>query len=32
MAPRVKVFDLTPADVATMRLIYTIPPGSVREF
>lgn len=30
MAPRVKVFDLTPADVATMRLIYTVPPGSVR--
>ncbi len=30
MAPRVSALQLTPADVATMRLIYTIPPGSVR--
>jgi hypothetical protein len=30
MASRVRVYDLTPADIATMRLIYTVPPGSVR--
>jgi hypothetical protein len=30
MAPRVSVLQLAPADVATMRLIYTVPPGSVR--
>jgi predicted Zn-dependent protease len=30
MAPRVSALQLTPSDIATMRLIYTIPPGSVR--
>jgi hypothetical protein len=30
MAPRVSVLQLAPADVATMRLIYTVPPGSLR--
>ncbi len=29
MAPRVRVFELAPADVATMRLIYAVPPGSL---
>jgi predicted Zn-dependent protease len=31
MTPRVRVRDLSPADIATMRLIYDLPPGSVRE-
>ncbi len=30
MTARVRVRDLSPADKATMRLIYAIPPGSVR--
>jgi len=31
MTPRVRVRDLSAADKATMRLIYALPPGSVRE-
>jgi hypothetical protein len=31
MAARVRVRDLSAADKATMRLIYALPPGSVRE-
>jgi hypothetical protein len=31
MTPRVRVRDLSTADIATMRLIYNLPPGSVRE-
>jgi Matrixin len=31
MTPRVRVRDLSSADIATMRLIYELPPGSVRE-
>jgi hypothetical protein len=31
MTPRVRVRDLSPADRATMQLIYALPPGSVRE-
>jgi hypothetical protein len=31
MTARVRVRDLSPADMATMRLIYALPPGSVRE-
>lgn len=30
MTPRVRVRDLSTADKATMRLIYALPPGSVR--
>ena len=30
MAPRVRVRDLSPADRATVRLLYTLPPGAVR--
>ena len=30
MAPRVRVRDLSPADLATVRLLYTLPPGGVR--
>jgi hypothetical protein len=30
MAPRVRVRSLSPADVATVRLLYTLPPGGVR--
>jgi hypothetical protein len=30
MAPRVSSLSLTPADVATMRLVYQVPPGSVK--
>jgi hypothetical protein len=30
MAPRVRVRDLSPADRATARLLYTLPPGGVR--
>jgi predicted Zn-dependent protease len=31
MTARVRVRDLSDADKATMRLIYALPPGSVRE-
>ena len=31
MTPRVRVRDLSEADKATMRLIYALPPGSVKE-
>jgi hypothetical protein len=31
MTARVRVRDLTEADKATMRLVYALPPGSVRE-
>jgi hypothetical protein len=31
MTPRVRVRELSDADKATMRLIYALPPGSVRE-
>lgn len=31
MTPRVRVRDLSPADIATMRLIYALPPGSVKQ-
>jgi hypothetical protein len=31
MTPRVRVRELSNADKATMRLIYALPPGSVRE-
>jgi hypothetical protein len=30
MAPRVRALTLTPQDVATMRLIYELPPGTVK--
>lgn len=30
MSPRVRALSLTPQDVATMRLIYELPPGSVK--
>ena len=30
MTPRVRVRDLSPADRATMELLYTLPPGSVK--
>jgi len=30
MAPRVRVRSLSPADRATVRLLYTLPPGGVR--
>ena len=30
MTPRVRVRDLSPADRATMRLLYSLPPGPVR--
>jgi hypothetical protein len=30
MAPRVRVRSLSPADEATVRLLYTLPPGGVR--
>jgi len=30
MAPRVRVRELSPADLATVRLLYTLPPGGVR--
>ncbi|HEU4643131.1 MAG TPA: matrixin family metalloprotease [Gemmatimonadaceae bacterium] len=30
MTARVRVRDLSPADRATMRLLYTVPPGSVK--
>ena len=30
MAPRVRVRSLSPADLATVRLLYTLPPGGVR--
>jgi hypothetical protein len=30
MAPRVRVRKLSPADKATVRLLYTLPPGAVR--
>lgn len=30
MAPKVRVRDLSAADVATVRLLYTLPPGAVR--
>jgi hypothetical protein len=30
MAPRVRVRALSPADLATVRLLYTLPPGGVR--
>ena len=30
MAPKVRVRDLSPADRATVRLLYTLPPGAVR--
>ena len=30
MAPKVRVRDLSPADRATVRLLYTLPPGGVR--
>jgi hypothetical protein len=30
MSARVHVLQLAPADVATLRLLYTLPPGSVR--
>jgi predicted Zn-dependent protease len=30
MTPRVRVRDLSPADKATMRLVYALPPGSVK--
>lgn len=30
MAPRVRVRGLSPADLATVRLLYTLPPGGVR--
>ena len=30
MAPRVRALSLTPQDVATMRLIYELPPGTVK--
>jgi len=31
MTPRVRVRDLSESDKATMRLIYALPPGSVKE-
>jgi len=31
MTARVRVRELSPADKATMRLIYAVPPGSVRQ-
>ncbi len=31
MAPRVRSLSLTPQDVATMRLIYELPPGTVKD-
>jgi hypothetical protein len=31
MTARVRVRDLSAADMATMRLVYTLPPGSVRD-
>jgi predicted Zn-dependent protease len=30
MAPKVRVRTLSPADLATVRLLYTLPPGGVR--
>jgi len=30
MAPKVRVRDLSPADQATVRLLYSLPPGAVR--
>ena len=30
MAPKVRVRGLSPADIATARLLYTLPPGAVR--
>jgi predicted Zn-dependent protease len=30
MAPRVRVRSLSPADLATVKLLYTLPPGGVR--
>jgi hypothetical protein len=30
MAPRVRVRSLSPADLATVRLLYTLPPGGIR--
>lgn len=30
MAPKVRVRDLSAADIATARLLYTLPPGAVR--
>lgn len=30
MTPRVRVRDLSPADRATVRLLYSLPPGSIR--
>jgi predicted Zn-dependent protease len=30
MAPKVRVRDLSSADRATVRLLYTLPPGAVR--
>jgi matrixin len=30
MAPKVRVRELSPADRATVRLLYTLPPGAVR--
>jgi hypothetical protein len=30
MAPRVSVLALSPLDIATMRLIYQVPPGSIK--
>jgi predicted Zn-dependent protease len=30
MAPRVRVRELSQADRATVRLLYTLPPGGVR--
>jgi predicted Zn-dependent protease len=30
MAPKVRVRTLSPADLATARLLYTLPPGGVR--
>jgi hypothetical protein len=30
MAPKVRVRDLSPADRATVRLLYTLPPGAIR--
>ena len=31
MTPRVRVLQLSPLDVATMRLIYELPPGTVKK-
>jgi predicted Zn-dependent protease len=31
MAPKVRVRALSPADTATVRLLYTLPPGAVRS-